>query len=571
MPQDTKKTDIFKLYESGKNYNIRAFEQFDYYDNIDANYAFYQGDQWRNVMSDELPKPVINILKRVLGFHIANLNTDDVNVLFEPLENNFDLIEGEEVPIEIQGSELATAEVNNILEKYNFSNRLRDISTDMGITGDGAMHFRFDTTKKPFRGNDDIEGEIVMEMVDGANVMFGNPNISSVERQPYVLVIGRDLVRNLKEEAKEHNSGDVNLITTDKDDNYQSGDQGDQELDAKGFEKALYIIKYHRGKDGKIRMSKSTRTAKIFKNINTDLENYPLAWVNWEKQKNTYHGRGVITGLIPNQIAINKMFAMVIYHQMMGAFPNRIIDGDRIPYLSNEIGSDIIVNGLLPNESVSNLVKNLEPTSMSAQITRTIEMLMDFTMQMMGLTDAGAGNINNPENTSAIVSVQKASIIPLQNVKANINEFVEDIARILLDMMGTYYGERPVSFETPDGRSLVDFDFGNLKNLWLKQKVEVGNVSPYSEIAQEQLLGNLLQTGSIDLEAFLERIPNTVFPKADELLQKMKGNTEDDQARQAEFEFIANFMDQLGLPPELMQQFEQGLAQLQEQQQAPTE
>jgi len=567
MLDEQKKTETFKLYEAGKNYNIRAFEQFDYYDNIDTNYAFYQGDQWRNVTSDELPKPVINILKRVLGFHIANLNTDDVNVIFEPLENNIANLNDKNVPIEIQASELLTAEVNNILEKYNFNNRLRDISTDMGITGDGAMHMFFDTTKKPFRGNEDVEGEIVLEMIDGSNIMFGNPNVSSVEKQPYILVIGRDLVSNLREEAKSNNSKEYKLITSDKNDDYQAGDQSEQELDAKGYEKALYIIKYQRGKDGKIKISKSTQSADIYIDKDTGLNHYPIAWVNWEKIKNSYHGRGVITGLIPNQIAINKMFAMVIYHQMMGAFPSRIIDGDRIPYLSNEIGADIIVNGLLPNESVSNLVKNLEPTAVSAQITRTIEMLMDFTMNMMGLTDAGAGNINNPENTSAIISVQKASIIPLQNVKANINEFVEDIAMILSDMIGTYYGERPVSIETPDGRTMINFDFNKLKDVWLKQKVEVGNVSPYSEIAQEQLLGNLLQTGAIDLEAFLERIPNTVFPKAEELLQKMKGNTTEDQARQAEFEFIADFMDQLGLPPDVMQQFQEGLTQLQQQKQ----
>ena len=47
------------------------------------------------------------------------------------------------------------------------------------------------------------KGEIEMELVDGINVMFGNPNSSSVEKQPYILIVGRDTVANLRREAKQ--------------------------------------------------------------------------------------------------------------------------------------------------------------------------------------------------------------------------------------------------------------------------------------------------------------------------------------------------------------------------------
>lgn len=49
-----------------------------------------------------------------------------------------------------------------------------------------------------------------------------------------------------------------------------------------------------------------------------------------------------------------------------------------------------------------------------------------------------------PENKSAIIAVTKNAAIPLENVKANLHEFVEDIILNWLDMMAAHYGERKV-------------------------------------------------------------------------------------------------------------------------------
>lgn len=44
------------------------------------------------------------------------------------------------------------------------------------------------------------------------------------------------------------------------------GDNGKIESEADDFKKALYIIKYYRGKDGKIYANKSTKGAYIYQN-----------------------------------------------------------------------------------------------------------------------------------------------------------------------------------------------------------------------------------------------------------------------------------------------------------------
>lgn len=49
-----------------------------------------------------------------------------------------------------------------------------------------------------------------------------------------------------------------------------------------------------------------------------------------------------------------------------------------------------------------------------------------------------------PDNTSAIMVLQSNAEVPLENIRAGLHEWIEDIGAILLDMMGAYYGERPV-------------------------------------------------------------------------------------------------------------------------------
>ena len=43
-----------------------------------------------------------------------------------------------------------------------------------------------------------------MEMVDGINVMFGNPNDRRVETQPYIIIVGRDTTEHLRWEAERY-------------------------------------------------------------------------------------------------------------------------------------------------------------------------------------------------------------------------------------------------------------------------------------------------------------------------------------------------------------------------------
>ena len=532
----------WKKYEAGKKYNGRLDPP--YYETVNLNLDFFNGNQWKNLKSNGMPTPVFNILKRGVQFFVASLMSNRVKVNFTPLEYRDDGIEGMDV------SEIATNEVENLFDKFNMDNRIRDALFDAGVMGDVAAHFYWDVESKPYNGTLGLaEGEIGFELIDGTNIYFGNPNspIVDVKTQPYIIISGRDLVKNLKDEAKLHrNNAD---IKNDNDVDDIAGSQGNIELDIDGDDdkKAKYIIYYYYDKETKtIKVSKLCEKEYIYKDIDTGLTRYPIAWLVWEKQKNQYHGRAICTSMIPNQIFINRMFSMVMYHLMMSAFPKAVYDADKIPAWSNEIGQAIPIHGIMPGDSIKSLAGYLEPGNMSSQIIQAIELTIQYTKECLGVNEAMMGDIN-PESASgkSIIATVQQSVVPLENVRANLYEWCEEIGRILLDMMGNYYGQRPLVITDENGnKQVIEFDFNLLRNVYLYTKCDVGASSYWSEIASVETLENLLQAGHIDIIEFLESVPNNFLANKLELISKVKQRLES----QAAIPEMPEAPENLGLP-----------------------
>lgn len=544
MKEKELKADIDKdwaLYEAGIRYNNALYgSDKNYYETIDANIAFANGDQWRNVVADGLPKPVFNIIKRVKQFKIASLKTDNIAISIAPMEYRPQSMEVT-MQQKVKDTDLANAEIKNILENINFDYLSRTLLADGFDTGDWCLHWYFDFDEQPYKqSNPDVKGIIKAEIIDATNVMFGNPNTRKVEKQPYILIIGRDLVKNLQEEYKKNNKDDGwRYIEADNDTEHQMGDNGKVEVDADGYSKAIYVIKYFK-MNGKVYAHKFVKNAYIYKNKNTGYDYYPVAFNNWEEVKGSYHGRAETTGIIPNQIAINKMFAMVIYHLMLTAFPTAVYDADRIENWTNEIGAQIPVTNL-NGDNIKSIAGYLEPATMSSQIMNAIETAMQYTKETLGVGDVSLGNVTM-NNATAIIAIQKSAAVPLENVKAAYYEFVEDCGRIMIDMMATNYGIRPVVIESDLGRQVEMFDFSKLKGMWLHIKTDVGSASYFSEIASLQTLDNLLNNGLIEFVEYLKRVPDELIPQKQELINSIEAK---DMYKTAIYNLMGQFIDTL--------------------------
>ena len=160
---------------------------------------------------------------------------------------------------------------------------------------------------------------------------------------------------------------------------------------------------------------------------------------------------------------------------------------------------------------------------------------MDYTRQFLGATSAALGE-TRPDNTSAIIALQRAASIPSEITKQNLYKSIEDLGRIYLDFMAAYYGKRKVQVSMPDVGSdilafagkdpeeleTVLFDYGILNDMPMALKLDVGASSYWSEMASVQTLDNLLMQDKITIEEYLERIPDGYIPKRQELIASRK-------------------------------------------------
>lgn len=564
MAQPTKD---WQLYEAGISYNNQLDPN--YYELVDANWDFYSGNQWRGLPDSDMPKPVFNIIKRVVSFFVASLTSTRAKLHYEPMMYDKDNPDPSRAN-DAKGAEIANKQTENLFEKWKMEFRTKDALLDAANTGDMAAHLYFDMSKKPYGSyRPEIKGEICFELVDGPNVFFGNANTNRTEKQPYIGLAGRESIQALKEEAERYGN-DPEEIKADSNNKRTQGYNNRTEMQSEESGKAEYIIIYRKVKKTKktvdpmsgaeleeeydaIMASKSVENAYIFQDIELPLTRFPIAWNNWETQKGTMHGRAIATGMLPNQIFINRMFAMVMYHLMRAAFPKALYNADLLPQWDDAVGSAIGIEGVGAETPLTNVATYTQPGDMSAQIIQALELAVQYTKEMLGASDAALGQID-PKNTSAIIAVQKSSAIPLENPKTNMYEWIEDIGAIAFDMMGGYYGPRPVMQEVPPpvdpmtgqpmmdpatmqpmgpSMQLVDYDFSQFKDLWLDIRADVGESSYWSEIAAQQTLDNLLLNGHLDIIQYLERVPDDMIPQKDQLIAEIRERMQQQAAQMA--------------------------------------
>lgn len=538
-------TEEWSQYQTGLDYNNRI----DYYAKTNLNWRFYNGKQWEGITSNGLPTPVFNIARSAINYFIASIMSQKIKMQYT-VEN---IPDEPTDPIEQQQKEFAdllSGYSDLKWEKEKMDSKLRQLLLDGSNSGDFCAYVYWDPKKKTGQVE---KGDFVTELIDGVNVMFGNPNNPNIEVQPYILIIGREMVSRLKKEAKA-NGIDKNLIdsiTADSEYDYQAGDYGKYELDKQTDKvgKCLYLIKFWKDDEDRVYWNKSTKYCPIRKDVELGISRYPVAFGNWEKVKNSYHGMPVMTGIIPNQIIINQLFAMVAYWMRMAAFGKVLYDSNKIDAWTNKIGTAIPVQG-----EVANVVYQLQAGNFNQGVLEVIDKAIKYTKDFIGASDAALGQVK-PDNTSAIIAVQKAATVPLENVQANLYQFVEDLALIWGEFILNKYVSRKISYRQNGKIFTTNINTELFRNVLLNAKIDVGPSTYWSEIISMQTLDNLLNSEKITMIQYLERIPNGIISKKQELLEELKELEQQAQMMEqqnAQYEQMAQFVE--SLPPEVQEQ-----------------
>ena len=255
----------WKLYQQGRDFNVAINLE----DTVQKNENFYVGKQWEGIKANGLPTPQFNMLKRVVGFIVASINSDNLKVnatAMEAAENTAEL----DIMVQIVNDEFAA-----IMERENVPSLTREFTRNAGVDGDGCIYTFWDADAKT--GQKKVKGCIRSELVENDRVYFGNPNDRHVQSQPWIIISKRVIVRNARIKAKNNDIADWRQIRSDDDDN-QSVD-----VVKRTDDKVTEMLLFWRDDDtGSIWAYECTEHCATKEPWDTGLTLYPITWLNWD-------------------------------------------------------------------------------------------------------------------------------------------------------------------------------------------------------------------------------------------------------------------------------------------------
>lgn len=530
MQAKTTPAQIWDEYQRGLGYNdsLRLNET------VDRCEKFFSGDQWAGVQAKHLHKVVMNFLRRDVNYFVSIIVSDDIGVALSEYHQEDGQSEYRQILDMLQD------ELDAVMERCKFRQLCRRTIRDAAVDGDGCIHFYFDVDRDARYMRGQTAGQISAEMVDNTSVFFADPQSDDVQTQRYILISFRRLVEDAKELA-ERNGQDPDLISED------GARSGVNRAEDNEHGKVTIVRKYWK-QNGEVWFTDVSESAVITPPTNSGYTLYPLVWFPWERQKNRYHGKSAIDVSIPNQIFINKAYAMAMRCLENGAFPKTYVSS--MLNWSNTVGEVIRVPaGMNVNDLVAT---NSKPVEISSQLMQFIQQTISDTQASVGASDAALGDIN-PTNASAIIAVQNATAFPLALQKMEFYDMVDQSVRIWLDMIPVKYGVRETAIGQPEmayqpvtgADGLVTetvqptgkmvkvkmlFDFSQIQNININVNVDVGAAAYWSELTQTATLSNLMAAG-LPLEIGMKHTPRNQIPDKQEILDEYKEFVQAQQAQ----------------------------------------
>ena len=300
-------TSTWKLYEAGKEHKRRL----GLYERVRENERFYRGDQWHGVSAENLPKPVFNVIKRVIDHLICSVAADRYEISYTdehlPFQKEGKLTEQVKAALSVMTRNAAYR-----WDKSRMNDLVYSLLLDAAISGDGVVYCYWDADTK----SGIYRGDIGVQTVDSVNVFVSDVNRADIQSQDYVILSGRCSVDALRREARGYglSEREIAKIRPDEDLEYGAGEFSASE----GEEKATYLIRFFR-EGGRVVYEKSVRECVLCR-IVTDCKLYPIAHFHWGAAKNSFHGSSPIGAMVPAQKFINRAYAMVMKHMTDSAF-----------------------------------------------------------------------------------------------------------------------------------------------------------------------------------------------------------------------------------------------------------
>lgn len=507
------------------------------YEQNKINERFFVGDQWYGARcGGERPLVRYNLIKRIGDYKMSALLSSEPQTVFsaEGIPNTISagrriaelrssLAAGEKITTKSAEEEisLVISALNDYQKVTAERLKLSEISEqalkNAYIGGTGIVYTYWDADISTGLYADSlrrtaINGDILCEVLDIENVYFGDPKIDDIQRQPYIIIASSLSLEDVRREAAKYGSSPMNYEKIKPDNEAYS--------DRVTVLTKLYKEWNEAGTEYKIYAIRVSETAVIRDKWDIGVRLYPLAKFCWEKRAGSAYGDSEITYLIPNQIAVNRMLTSGVWSAMSTGMPTLVVNGDIVGgEITNDPGQIIKVYGT--PEDTEHALHYVSPPDYSGNFMSVIEPLIENTLAQSGANSAALGDVD-PQNTSAIIALRNAAMMPLRMLTNRYFTFLEDIARIWAEFWITKYGKRRIKIEDENGTWYMEFNGDKYRDIVLSAKVDVGfNDSSNNEMSIK-VLDNLLSRGDITLKQYIKRLPRGIIPETEELIRSLR-------------------------------------------------
>ena len=502
VKNEIKETDLWQLYNKGVNYNRTV----NLYENTNKCYRFYNGDQWNGLKSGGIEPVTYPIIEPIVNYKVSTINQNLWNINYS--SDNFDDLENRSVFNE--ACDLLNKRAARVWEKDQLDYKIRKVSTDSAIVGEGIIYVDYD----------EESNDPVTEIINNTDICYGNENSSDIQSQPYIIIKIRRPVEQVRSLAKTKGVSDdkLELIVGDQQVYEEAGDNAQKEVN----NMCTVITKMYK-ENGTVHFERATRYVTIQEDSDSGLTLYPLSHMIWKEVKGYSRGVGEVKYLIPNQIEINRTLMRRVLIVKLCAYPKNIVDVNKIanPQDADKVGVTLRTQGATVDD-VRKAFATTVPANMSSDANLLQEEMITKTRELKNASELATGNVN-PEKASgkAILAVQQASNLPLNEHVLALKTFIEDLGRIFIDMW-TVYAEEGLKMidKTTDQQTnkvveqIAYITSNILEQLKASVRVDITPKSPYDKMAVEQSLENLLQGGYINLEEYVNALDDdSVMPK----------------------------------------------------------
>lgn len=491
--EEIKQTPTWALYEKGRNYHRLT----GIYVDTDRNYRMYNGNQWGKAKLGDVEPVQKNFIKPIVKYKVAVIHDNLYAIVYS--SQNYENSEFRKQAEKI--CEMLNNKVSKIWEKDKMDFKGRRVTKDGAINDEGIIYVDYDEDNQmPLN-----------EIIKKNDIYYGNENDDDIQSQPYILIRKRIPVSNAIDMARKEGVSEekIKFIIGDNDNFEESGEASKIELD----NMVTLITKMYK-KDGTVHFSKSTRWVELKKDTDSGLTYYPIAHFNWEEKEGSARGEGEVRFLIPNQIEVNRTEVRRVLTVKYQAYPQKVVDIDKIanPSALDQVGGNIKVRGGMRVEDVRNVISSLPPAQMSPDVKQLQDDLIQVTRDLSGAGEVATGDVN-PEDASgrAILAVQRASQNNMTEQKEAYQNFIEDLAKIWLDMMIVYNSdglkleEEVTDPETGEETiNVVNIPQESLKELQASVKVDITPKGALDKYAQEMSIENMFKAGMFSHERLPE-------------------------------------------------------------------